>query len=64
MRAFFSLKKWHPDKFVKNPSVAGEAKLRFQQIQEAYSGSFVLLSFIHVSVHRLREINEFSVGDL
>lgn len=29
--------KWHPDKFVKNPSVAGEAKLRFQQIQEAYS---------------------------
>ncbi|KAM7273724.1 hypothetical protein ACFE04_028388 [Oxalis oulophora] len=26
--------KWHPDR---NPSVAGEAKRRFQQIQEAYS---------------------------
>ncbi|KAH7521108.1 hypothetical protein ACOSP7_008856 [Xanthoceras sorbifolium] len=29
--------KWHPDRFAKNPSVAGEAKRRFQQIQEAYS---------------------------
>ncbi|KAH1105929.1 hypothetical protein J1N35_009697 [Gossypium stocksii] len=29
--------KWHPDRYVKNPAVAGEAKLRFQQIQEAYS---------------------------
>ncbi|KFK35513.1 hypothetical protein AALP_AA4G000800 [Arabis alpina] len=28
------LKQWHPDR---NPGVAGEAKRRFQQIQEAYS---------------------------
>ncbi|XP_059438471.1 uncharacterized protein LOC132171224 [Corylus avellana] len=29
--------KWHPDRWARNPGVAGEAKLRFQQIQEAYS---------------------------
>ncbi|KAJ8447796.1 hypothetical protein Cgig2_015159 [Carnegiea gigantea] len=29
--------KWHPDRWASNPSVAGEAKRRFQQIQEAYS---------------------------
>ncbi|XP_068660991.1 uncharacterized protein [Aristolochia californica] len=29
--------KWHPDKWTKNPTVAAEAKRRFQQIQEAYS---------------------------
>ncbi|XP_065853068.1 uncharacterized protein [Euphorbia lathyris] len=29
--------KWHPDKWTKKPAVAGEAKRRFQQIQEAYS---------------------------
>ncbi|XP_042497568.1 chaperone protein DnaJ [Macadamia integrifolia] len=29
--------KWHPDRWTKNPTVAGEAKKRFQQIQEAYS---------------------------
>ncbi|MBA0554870.1 hypothetical protein Golob_013945 [Gossypium lobatum] len=29
--------KWHPDRYVTNPADAGEAKLRFQQIQEAYS---------------------------
>nr|GMD27667.1 DnaJ homolog subfamily B member 8-like isoform X2 [Ipomoea batatas] len=28
---------WHPDKWTKNPSLLGEAKRRFQQIQEAYS---------------------------
>ncbi|KAK1412039.1 hypothetical protein QVD17_32991 [Tagetes erecta] len=28
---------WHPDKWVKNPTVLGEAKRKFQQIQEAYS---------------------------
>lgn len=30
---------WHPDKWTKNPSLLGEAKRRFQQIQEAYSGN-------------------------
>ncbi|GKV18456.1 hypothetical protein SLEP1_g28835 [Rubroshorea leprosula] len=29
--------KWHPDRNARNPGVAGEAKRRFQQIQEAYS---------------------------
>lgn len=29
--------KWHPDRWATNPAVAGEAKRRFQQIQEAYS---------------------------
>jgi len=31
-------KRWHPDKWALNPATAGEAKRRFQQIQEAYSG--------------------------
>ncbi|XP_040868364.1 dnaJ-like protein isoform X2 [Glycine max] len=30
-------KRWHPDKWAQNPATAGEAKRRFQQIQEAYS---------------------------
>ncbi|XP_010259437.1 PREDICTED: dnaJ homolog subfamily B member 6-like [Nelumbo nucifera] len=29
--------KWHPDKWMRNPKVAGEAQYRFQKIQEAYS---------------------------
>ncbi|PON48907.1 Terminal organelle assembly protein [Trema orientale] len=29
--------KWHPDRWMKDPKVAGEAKRRFQRIQEAYS---------------------------
>ena len=33
--------KWHPDRSAKNPGVAGEAKRRFQQIQEAYSGKVI-----------------------
>lgn len=28
---------WHPDKWTKTPSLLGEAKVKFQQIQEAYS---------------------------
>ncbi|KAL8553886.1 hypothetical protein ACS0TY_002235 [Phlomoides rotata] len=28
--------KWHPDRWAKNPSAAGEAKCHFQKIQEAY----------------------------
>lgn len=35
------MKKWHPDRSAKNPGVAGEAKRRFQQIQEAYSGKVI-----------------------
>ncbi|XP_018816317.1 chaperone protein DnaJ [Juglans regia] len=29
--------KWHPDRWARKPSLAGEAKRRFQQIQEAHS---------------------------
>ncbi|KAL5565931.1 hypothetical protein UlMin_029095 [Ulmus minor] len=29
--------KWHPDRYARKPAVVGEAKRRFQQIQEAYS---------------------------
>ncbi|PIM98480.1 hypothetical protein CDL12_29041 [Handroanthus impetiginosus] len=29
--------KWHPDRCTKDPAIAGEAKDKFQQIQEAYS---------------------------
>ncbi|KAF7805069.1 dnaJ-like protein subfamily B member 6 [Senna tora] len=32
-----ALKRWHPDRWARNPAIAGEAKRRFQQIQEAYS---------------------------
>ncbi|XP_047332970.1 chaperone protein DnaJ-like [Impatiens glandulifera] len=29
--------RWHPDKWLRNPSLLGEAKRKFQEIQEAYS---------------------------
>ncbi|KAF6173647.1 hypothetical protein GIB67_023006 [Kingdonia uniflora] len=29
--------KWHPDRWAKDPTIAEEAKNRFQKIQEAYS---------------------------
>lgn len=45
LKLFFFLvvimKKWHPDRIANNPGVAGEAKRRFQQIQEAYSGKVI-----------------------
>jgi len=38
-RAYHKLAKiWHPDRWTKDPFRSGEAKRRFQQIQEAYSG--------------------------
>lgn len=36
---FFWLQQWHPDKWTRTPSLLGEAKRKFQQIQEAYSGN-------------------------
>lgn len=30
---------WHPDKWSRTPSLLGQAKQKFQQIQEAYSGN-------------------------
>jgi len=32
------MQKWHPDRWMKEPTVAGEVKKKFQEIQEAYSG--------------------------
>lgn len=29
---------WHPDRWTRTPSLLSEAKHKFQQIQEAYSG--------------------------
>ncbi|KAL0326906.1 UNVERIFIED_CONTAM: DnaJsubfamily B member 8 [Sesamum angustifolium] len=29
--------RWHPDKWTRSPSLLGEAKQKFQQVQEAYS---------------------------
>jgi len=37
---------WHPDRWTKTPSLLGEAKHRFQQIQEAYSGMFASSSCV------------------
>lgn len=39
------LKKWHPDRWTKDPLRSGEAKRRFQQIQEAYSGTVLFGPF-------------------
>lgn len=33
------LQQWHPDKWVNNPAMLGEAKRKFQKIHEAYSGT-------------------------
>lgn len=40
---FRVLKKCHPDR-ARNQAVAGEAKRRFQQIQEAYSGNIITIT--------------------
>ncbi|KAA0048051.1 dnaJ-like protein subfamily B member 8 [Cucumis melo var. makuwa] len=40
--------KWHPDRWMRNPAVAGEAKRQFQLVQEAYSGKKNALSFLSV----------------
>ena len=46
------LQKWHPDRWIKNPNsaLAGEAKLRFQQVHEAYSGNYSNFSSSHLIV--------------
>ena len=31
--------KWYPDRWIKDPKLALEAKKRFQRVQEAYSGA-------------------------
>ena len=37
----FLVQQWHPDRWTRTPSLLGEAKRKFQQIQEAYSGNFL-----------------------
>lgn len=37
---------WHPDRWTNTPSLLGEAKHKFQQIQEAYSGMFASSSCV------------------
>ena len=43
---FFWMQQWHPDKWTSTPSVLGEAKRKFQQIQEAYSGKYSILDIL------------------
>lgn len=45
-RAYHKLAmRWHPDRWTKDPFRSGEAKRRFQQIQEAYSGKYLFRVF-------------------
>ncbi|XP_038724662.1 uncharacterized protein LOC120016070 isoform X3 [Tripterygium wilfordii] len=37
MIVLLMLQQWHPDRWTRTPSLLGEAKQKFQQIQEAYS---------------------------
>lgn len=37
------VQQWHPDKWTKSPELCGVAKRKFQQIQEAYSGTTLLI---------------------
>lgn len=63
--SFFLVKKWHPDRYARNPGVAGEAKRRFQQIQEAYSGNFtfffknILLTSVYSCRYLLTSVSRF-----
>lgn len=48
-RAYHKLAmRWHPDRWTKDPFRSGEAKQRFQQIQEAYSGTDLFGLFFEV----------------
>lgn len=50
-RAYHKLAmRWHPDRWTKDPIRSGEAKRRFQQIQEAYSGKYLFRLFFEVFV--------------
>lgn len=35
------MQQWHPDRCIRMPSELGEAKSKFQKIQEAYSGMVI-----------------------
>ena len=53
----FLVQQWHPDRWTRTPSLLGEAKRKFQQIQEAYSGNFFPHRFI--SMQSLRNWAKF-----
>ncbi|KAE8772842.1 chaperone protein DnaJ [Hordeum vulgare] len=54
--------KWHPDRWASDPGATGEAKRRFQRIQEAYSGKASRASS-HQPLPLPREVLiEFSLG--
>jgi hypothetical protein len=37
---FQCMQQWHPDRWTRTPSLLSEAKRKFQNIQEAYSGRY------------------------
>lgn len=43
------MQQWHPDKWTRTPSVLGEAKRKFQQIQEAYSGNQLIIQLFWIA---------------
>lgn len=45
-----SMQQWHPDRWTRTPSLLGEAKRRFQQIQEAYAGMVlgIVVSYLEI----------------
>jgi hypothetical protein len=50
--------KWHPDRWASDPGAAGEAKRRFQRIQEAYSGKgpYIHLFWLRLASRELTEV--------
>lgn len=41
----YMVQQWHPDRWTRTPALLGEAKRKFQQIQEAYSGKLLTFGF-------------------
>jgi hypothetical protein len=44
------VQQWHPDRWARTPSLLGEAKRKFQQIQEAYSGNFLCHMYTYITL--------------
>lgn len=40
------MQQWHPDRWTRTPSLLGEAKRKFQQNQEAYSGKVYIKNWV------------------
>ncbi|MBA0682408.1 hypothetical protein Goari_024132, partial [Gossypium aridum] len=52
---------WHPDRWTRTPSLLSEAKHKFQQIQEAYSGNLFVL--VVLSDQRKRTLYDAGLYD-